>query len=202
MVLPKFSQLVGLKADTGEMQALGAVGELVNFRATLVTLLEVKNPGEVIGRIMALKGREDEVKTLTARIEADKIAALTTRFDELVKQLGADGKIPPAEIEKKVAVFLKSSGGKVTEDAIASLSLYVNDIKPIAATTTNGTEKKPDPSAIGVQALTASDLAVSRVMGTAPEDVVKYRKEYALGSFTGMKKPLFAILQPSMMASA
>ena len=192
-VLPKFSGIVGLKADASETVVLGAVAELHSFRGNIVQLLDVKSPAEAIGKIMALKAKDAEIVALTATLDAERGQRLQALFDGILDEAGKSGKLEPAQREVIVKPLLKMTGGKVTQDAIDMLSAAIAGLgkaKVNVQDANGGGGLTPESNPDGTQKLTPVDIEISKKTGVAPVDIIAFHKLAATGAFKGMDRPL------------
>lgn len=193
-MLTALSAVIGMKGDQTLEAITNEIRTLTSFRGSVIAILGVDSYDKAVGHIVALKDRAGEVEKLTAQIAADRDAALTKELDGVIEAAATGGKIAPAALQAKIAPILALSGGKPTKENIAVIKDLVGTIAPVVATTVVG-EKRPDGTP-GNYALTAEDIQIAKLTGTAPNDIIEHQKKVAKGDYKGMNKPLSCILQP------
>lgn len=167
---------IGLRADVTDAVVIEEVKGVNELKTQLFALTGAKNTSEVIGTVNAWKANGEQVVKLTAQIEKAAEEKIRADFNAVVEKAVTDGKLPPAEKEKFVAMTLALTGGKVTKEAIAGVEAYVST--RAALVTTEATRRTVDLTA-AVTALSAADIEMAKRLHHDPAEVAKWNAEVA-----------------------
>lgn len=154
--------------------AVAVVSGLVALRSEVLGISGQKTPEEAVIALKSLKSNSDELVTLKAQIETDKVTALRAELDGTWTSAVTALKLSPADKEKEEAALLAISGGKVTRAVVDAAKLRVASLTSQVA----GGGGTPQP-ATGAGLLTEEDKALQRASGGryTLEQIATFKKD-------------------------
>jgi len=113
-------------AKDGDVQA--AVTGLVRFQASVLEVLEKKDPATALGALTALKEKAGEVAALQTKVKEAEIAALSAEWKGYLDELGTKGKdgkyLEPSKRTAAEKLALTIGGGELTRKGIDGAKEY------------------------------------------------------------------------------
>lgn len=171
----------GVLAATGTETteaALAYVKGVVALRSSVLSITGKDSPEAAVAALQVMKGSAEQLATLQASIEQEKVAAMTSEWDGLWASAVSDFKVTPADVETRKGQLLAITGGKVTKELITAARSAIGAQAPIVKG--SGTP----PAKAGSTLITDADKQLHAMMGGASpvslEQIAAHREKAAL----------------------
>lgn len=165
---------VGLAATAKDVEVQSAVVGLARFQATVLEVLEKKDPATALGALTALKEKAGEVATLQAKVKEAEIAALSAEWKGYLDELGTKGKdgkfLEPSKRTAAEKLALTIGGGELTRKGIDGAKEYAVEM---LSGRTGGTHTQL-PGALG---LDPAVIKMLEVQGVDPKAFTEFEQK-------------------------